>query len=113
MMVCMSEATTNAIKHAGSGMVSFFRLSNRVQVHVEDHGKGIDFSELPKSTLLRGYSSKVSLGMGYTIMLELMDKVYLLTSSQGTTVIIDMEIQSGENPALPGSPDSEGTTAAV
>jgi len=113
MMVCMSEATTNAIKHAGAGMVSFYRIGNRVQVRVEDHGKGIDFSELPKSTLLRGYSSKVSLGMGYTIMLELMDKVYLLTSSQGTTVIIEMMIQSEENKDIKAPPGQEGTAEAL
>jgi DNA-binding response OmpR family regulator/anti-sigma regulatory factor (Ser/Thr protein kinase) len=113
MMVCMSEATTNAIKHAGTGSVSFFRLGTRVQVRVEDNGKGIDFSELPRSTLLRGYSSKVSLGMGYTIMLELMDKVYLLTSSQGTTVIIEMETKAGEDPINALASGSEGARAAM
>lgn len=102
MIVCVSEAATNVIKHAGTGKVSYFLFGNKIQVWVEDQGKGIDFSELPKTTLLKGYSSKVSLGMGFTIMLELMDKVYLLTSPKGTLVIIEMGVDK---------PDEEATLA--
>jgi DNA-binding response OmpR family regulator len=93
LIVCVSEAATNVIKHAGTGRVVLFDFPDRVQVWVEDRGKGIDFSELPKSTLLKGFSTKVSLGMGFTILLELMDRVYLLTSPEGTLVIIEMNIK--------------------
>ncbi len=99
MIVCVSEAATNVIKHAGTGKVSYFLFGNKIQVWVEDQGKGIDFSELPKTALLKGYSSKVSLGMGFTIMLELMDKVYLLTSPKGTLVIIEMGLEKTDETA--------------
>lgn len=93
MVVCVSEAATNVIKHAGIGKVILHQTEDKVQVWVQDRGMGIDFSELPKTTLLKGYSTKVSLGMGYTIMLELMDKIYLLTTPYGTLVIMEMNKQ--------------------
>ncbi|MDQ7823044.1 MAG: response regulator [Candidatus Eremiobacteraeota bacterium] len=102
MVVCISEATTNVIKHAGLGTVTFYQLRDRVQVWIDDKGKGIDFSELPRSTLLKGHSTKVSLGMGYTIMLELMDKIYLFTNPRGTLVIMEMFLHPCEEALPPG-----------
>jgi DNA-binding response OmpR family regulator/anti-sigma regulatory factor (Ser/Thr protein kinase) len=101
LIVCVSEAATNVIKHAVTGKVTLVEFEDRVQVWVEDRGKGIDFSELPKSTLLKGFSTKVSLGMGFTILLELMDKVYLLTSPEGTLVIIEMNNESPKEELCP------------
>src|SRR5262249_19637370 len=94
MVLCVSEAATNALKHARGGARDVYRVDGRAQVWVTDHGNGIDFSLLPRSTLMKGWSSKTSLGYGYTILLELLDRVLLSTSRRGTTVVMEMSLQA-------------------
>ena len=53
-----------------------------------DCGHGIDSLILPKAVLRRGFSTKPSLGFGYTIMLEVADRVLLCTGTSGTTVVL-------------------------
>jgi len=93
MVLCVSEATTNALKHAHGGLLEVYEFEGRAQVWVSDQGGGIDFSLLPRSTLMKGWSSKTSLGYGYTILLELLDRVLLCTSRYGTTVVMEMALQ--------------------
>lgn len=93
MVLCVSEAATNALKHASGGTLDVYRFETRAQVWVSDKGGGIDFSLLPRSTLMKGWSSKTSLGYGYTILLELLDRVLLSTSRYGTTVVMEMALQ--------------------
>lgn len=93
MVLCVSEATTNALKHAQGGTLEVYEFEGRAQVWVTDKGNGIDFSLLPRSTLMKGWSSKTSLGYGYTILLELLDRVLLSTSRLGTTVVMEMSLQ--------------------
>jgi DNA-binding response OmpR family regulator/anti-sigma regulatory factor (Ser/Thr protein kinase) len=93
MVLCVSEATTNALKHARGGSLDVYSVDGRAQVWVSDRGGGIDFSLLPRSTLMKGWSSKTSLGYGYTILLELLDRVLLSTSRFGTTVVMEMSLQ--------------------
>lgn len=93
MVLCVSEATTNALKHAHGGVLEVYEFEGRAQVWVSDKGGGIDFSLLPRSTLMKGWSSKTSLGYGYTILLELLDRVLLFTSRYGTTVVMEMSLQ--------------------
>ena len=99
MVLCVSEATTNALKHAGGGELEVFTTDEAVQVWVSDQGGGIDFSLLPRSTLMKGWSSKTSLGYGYTILLELLDRVVLFTSRHGTTVVMEMGLTPRPDPA--------------
>jgi anti-sigma regulatory factor (Ser/Thr protein kinase) len=54
---------------------------------ISDKGPGIDFSILPKATLLSGFSTKQSLGMGFSFMLEFCDRV-LLSTQPGNTIIV-------------------------
>jgi anti-sigma regulatory factor (Ser/Thr protein kinase) len=102
VVLCVSEAATNALKHAHGGVLEVYRFTDRAQIWVSDHGSGIDFSLLPRSTLMKGWSSKTSLGYGYTILLELLDRVLLSTSRRGTTVVMEM--------ALETLPDTSGST---
>jgi len=90
VLLAASEAMTNAFKHAGAGQLLFCKSKRSSQVVVTDSGPGIDFSILPKATLLSGFSTKPSLGMGFSIMLELCDKVKLATEPGYTGVVLEI-----------------------
>lgn len=81
------EGFTNAIKHGGGGSVSVRHKRDTVQIVISDTGPGIDFEHLPKATLVPGFSTASSLGMGFTIMLEVCDRV-LLSTQPGLTVLV-------------------------
>jgi len=88
-VVAYGEAATNAIKHGGGGHYCIYREEHVVQVAVEDGGPGIDFRTLPRATLLPGFSTQASLGMGFTIMLDLADRVLLTTRPGCTEVVLE------------------------
>jgi anti-sigma regulatory factor (Ser/Thr protein kinase) len=90
LCLCASEAATNALKHAGGGEVAVAALPHVLRVRVQDRGSGIDQFHLPRATLMRGYSTGASMGLGFTLMHELADRVYLHTSEAGTVVILEM-----------------------
>lgn len=84
----VGEALNNVLKHAGSGTYQVFaKTTDTVQVAISDSGPGIDFRNLPKATLVQGYSTTATLGAGFTIMLKMSDRV-LLTTRPGRTVIV-------------------------
>ncbi len=92
-LVCIGEAVTNALKHAGGGIMKLGSTGpNCIWALVSDKGSGMDALALPKATLMSGYSTKPSLGMGYTIILSFADKVLLNTSKDGTSVLIEKNI---------------------
>jgi anti-sigma regulatory factor (Ser/Thr protein kinase) len=93
LTLCASEAATNALKHAGGGRVSLDYEGETVRVRVADQGSGIDQLQLPRATLLKGYSTRASMGLGFTLMHELADRLYLNTGPHGTTVILEMALQ--------------------
>ena len=95
-MIGVGEAITNAVKHAEAGRVYAGVIDGSVWVGVVDRGRGISSLILPKATLLRGYSTKPSLGLGYTIMLEIADKILLKTGERGTIVILVRQIVEPE-----------------
>ena len=80
------EALANALKHAHGGTYQVFAKDGCVQVAIVDDGPGIDFRTLPKATLVPGFSTAASLGMGFTIMLQLCDRVLLCTRPGHTSV---------------------------
>jgi anti-sigma regulatory factor (Ser/Thr protein kinase) len=85
----VGEALVNAINHAGGGTYQLFTRDGRLQVLVRDDGPGIDFRTLPKATLVRGFSTASSLGMGFTIMLQGCSRVLLSTRPGRTTVVLE------------------------
>lgn len=97
LVVCVSEAATNVIKHAKTGQMQVKKTKEKLQIWVEDEGPGIDFSQLPTFTLRKGFSTKPSLGYGFTILLELSDQLLLCTTSQGTTVVLEMFLEFIQN----------------
>lgn len=99
LVLAASEAITNACKHARSGRWSV-RVNERcVQVAIQDMGAGIDFKTLPKATLAAGFSTKVSLGMGFTIMLEICDRILLATEPGFTCIVLEMNFVGAQNAA--------------
>lgn len=84
-----SEALDNALKHAGGGEFRTLRSGGVVQVEVVDHGPGIDFRLLPKATLLPGFSTAQTLDMGFTIMLQLCERVLISTASGRPAIVLE------------------------
>ncbi len=100
-MIGVGEAMTNAIKHAARGRVYAGKLDQSVWVAVNDKGPGISSLILPRATLLRGFSTKPSLGLGYSIMLEVSDHILLRTGDQGTTVVLVKNLVEPESALVP------------
>lgn len=86
--LAVSEAASNALQHSAGGEFRLLRAASGWTAMVSDQAAGMDLAMLPHATLLRGYSTKVSLGIGYTAMLRCMDRVVIATSSSGTTVLL-------------------------
>ncbi len=92
LVTAVNEAGMNCIVHGGggTGRVSVGE-DGTVQVRIEDQGGGIAVENLPRATLSRGFSTKATLGHGLKMMIETADRLYLLTSSSGTTVVLEQE----------------------
>jgi len=87
------EATANAIKHANGGTARLCQHDGALLFLISDAGPGIEALTLPNVALVRGFSTAGTLGMGYKLMINLADKVYLATDSAGTNVAIEMTTQ--------------------
>jgi ligand-binding sensor protein/anti-sigma regulatory factor (Ser/Thr protein kinase) len=98
LLSTVGEALDNALKHAGGGSYQAFAREDCLQVAVTDEGPGIDFRTLPRATLVTGFSTAASLGMGFTIMLQLCERV-LLTTRPGRTVVV-LEFATERKPVL-------------
>jgi len=97
VLLAVSEATTNLIKHATDGEISLFSKEGAFQVLIADKGSGIPLHELPKTILVSGYSSKRSLGRGFSLMEAFSDKVMVYTSSDGTKILLEFAVKVGES----------------
>jgi len=100
LVTAASEAAMNAIVHGDGGKaeVRADDTSGLIQVWVKDKGEGISLDKLPRATLERGYSTKKTLGHGFWLMLNTVDRVSLLTAQSGTTVVVQ---QHSTAPAAP------------
>lgn len=92
LVTAVGEAAMNAVVHAGGGTGTVCTgEGGLVQVWIEDQGKGFDMANLPRATLERGYTTGEGFGHGFWLMLKTADRVWLLTGSSGTTVVIEQE----------------------
>lgn len=85
-LLIVGEATTNAVKHASQGSWQMGHDQQGVWVAVMDNGGGIHTNELPRALFRPGYSTAISLGLGFTLMLNLADEMWLATGPEGTVV---------------------------
>jgi anti-sigma regulatory factor (Ser/Thr protein kinase)/HAMP domain-containing protein len=97
-VLAVGEASANALKHAMEGRCQVFLTEDRILARVTDRGVGIKPDDLPATILQPGFSTKVSLGMGYTLMLELVNTVWLSTGPQGTVVQLEKWLHPEEHP---------------
>jgi anti-sigma regulatory factor (Ser/Thr protein kinase) len=89
-LLVLSEAITNTIKHGEEGRMTLLEDEdqNEIRFIIEDRGPGFSLKELPKATLLAGYSTKKSMGQGFTLMMKMSKQVSLYTTSEGSTIIL-------------------------
>lgn len=90
-IVGVSEALTNAVKHTGGATYRAWSRDGTLQVTISDEGPGIDFKTLPSATLETGFSTKGSLGVGFTLMLELSNRVLLSTQPGKTLLVLETD----------------------
>jgi anti-sigma regulatory factor (Ser/Thr protein kinase) len=109
LLSTVGEALDNALKHAGGGAYQAFAREDCLQIAISDDGPGIDFRTLPRATLVPGFSTAASLGMGFTIMLQLCERV-LLSTRPGHTVVV-LEFAPVREPALEPTGASPDATA--
>lgn len=93
LVTAVSEAAMNAVVHAGGGegRVHAAGEGGMIQVWVQDHGTGIDVAHLPRATLEKGYTTAGTLGHGMKMMLQTVDRIFLLTGSTGTIVVLEQD----------------------
>jgi anti-sigma regulatory factor (Ser/Thr protein kinase) len=93
-LLALSEAITNVIKHAEEGKMTIIKdeKNHEIRFVIEDKGSGFALKDLPKKTLLAGYSTKKSLGQGFTLMMKMAKRVLLFTSSKGSVLILKFDI---------------------
>ncbi len=91
LALAVGEAGMNAVVHAGKGQGQVFwdKVSATVQVRIDDQGQGIAVENLPKAALARGYSTKETLGHGMKMILQTVQRQWLLTGPTGTTVVLE------------------------
>ena len=90
MALCATEAAGNVVKHAESGRLEIRVVDEDAWIMIEDKGPGISFTNLPNAVLTAGFSTAPSLGMGYSILLEMADALYLSTHPGGTSVLLQV-----------------------
>jgi len=90
IIVSAGEIMTNAIKHAGGCEVAIYKNNSLIQLKITDSGPGIDFSILPKATLVPGFSTEQSLGLGFSIILEICSRVLLTTQPGHTSLVLEL-----------------------
>jgi len=96
MVTCASEAATNVVKYGPPGNLELRSDANAVRLRLDDVGPGIAFANLPRAVLMPGFSTAPSLGLGYSILLELCDQVHLATGEQGTRLILEAARHSAD-----------------
>lgn len=97
-LLVLSEAITNTIKHGEEGKMTLIddEKNNEVRFVIEDKGPGFSLKDLPNMTLLSGYSTKRSMGQGFTLMMKMAQRVLLSNSTEGATIILIFESSKNE-----------------
>ena len=106
LITAASEAGMNAVVHGGGGRGHVCGTAATVQVWIEDSGSGIETDRLPRATLERGYTTAGTLGHGMKIMLDTADRVYLLTGTSGTTIMMEQDREEPPPTWLETGPES-------
>ena len=90
IVISVSEAVSNVLKHAQNGNINIYYEDDSAYISVSDSGEGIEIEDIPR-LIQKGESSKASLGMGFSIIIELSSAVWIHTNPSGTILIIMIE----------------------
>lgn len=82
-LLAVSEAATNVVKHAGAGKFTVLHGSGLLKLVFSDRGPGMPFNKIPHLVFFAGFSTKLSLGFGFSLMYQCTDKLLLHTSEPG------------------------------
>jgi anti-sigma regulatory factor (Ser/Thr protein kinase) len=91
IQLAVTEAVTNSIKHSLTESellcrVELWQSERKLLIRILDNGHGIKLNDLPKVTLIRGYSTHQSLGQGFYLMTKLSSKLYVNSDRTGTAI---------------------------
>ncbi len=100
LVLAAGEAISNAVKHAREGTCGLYRREDSLVIRVSDSGSGVRPQDLASAVLVPGYSTKPSLGMGFTLMLRLSDHISMATGTHGTIVQVEKKIAPPEEDPL-------------
>lgn len=92
IILSVSEAATNVIKHAEYGSLSIRKVEQYLRVCISDCGPGIDLEKLSKSIFLQGYSTKASMGTGFNFIIKFTERIFLSLQKEGIELILDFKI---------------------
>jgi serine/threonine-protein kinase RsbT len=90
LLTASHEAAMNAVRHGGGGTARIHgdRGAGTVQVWVADNGPGIA-EEMIHRAVEQGFTTG-GFGQGFFYMQSCADRLYLLTTPQGTTAVLEM-----------------------
>ena len=89
LAIAASEAAMNAIVHGNEGVGRIgITSAGSVQVWIRDSGKGIPQEHLREIALTPDFSGAGTLGEGFEMM-QIVDRLWLLTGPDGTTVVLE------------------------
>ena len=92
MLMAVGESIMNAVVHGMGGTVEIHADDVDFQVWVSDRGPGIQLDRLPRATLEKGFSTAGSLGQGFFIILQTVDRLFLMTEPTiGTTIVVEFD----------------------
>ena len=96
LITAASEAAMNAVVHATGAEYSIYGTAGILQVWLIDSGTGIELARLHRATLERGYTTDNGLGHGFWLMLHTCDRVWLRSTTTGTTIVLEQEASAVE-----------------
>ncbi len=96
LVTAAGEAGMNTIVHANHGVAEVYIDDGIVRVLVRDYGAGISVGNLPRATLEKGFTTAGTLGHGIKMMIHTADKTWLLTGTNGTTLLLEQRAHPPE-----------------
>lgn len=91
-MLAVSEGVTNVVKHAKTGKLTILLSEGLLKLAIDDRGTGMPFDKIPYMVFFSGFSTKLSMGFGFSLMYQLTDKLSLQTCNSGTTVVMEKKL---------------------
>lgn len=102
MWLAIQEGIANAMRHGNKldkkklVKVTFTPSHQRIEIRIEDEGKGVDLEKIPNPNLPENLLKPC--GRGVYFMKQVMDSVEMLTTESGSTLVL-MKHRHAQEPA--------------